>query len=139
MAHITIIDRKTALRSQRATTAGDVHLCITDTESTNPHRAWWITADALQVAQDEGFTLDTLDRLVRTAPRIRPYSLEYPLRASYLPLLRENLARRERGEPDDALWRWRTFHPTPRTFVQGICRWDALQQRWIGIDQRPLW
>lgn len=131
MANIQIIDRRTAVRSQRETEAGDVHVCITDTESKSPHRAWWITEAALSEAL-KTMTLDDLDRFVRTSPGVRTTSAEYPLRSYCLPLIRDNRERQERGETGDALWRWRTLDPTPNSYVSAICRWDG--ESWITSD-----
>jgi hypothetical protein len=98
MANIQIIGCKSALRSQRETQCGDVHVCITDTASKNPNRAWWITEHAL---------------------------LEYPVRDYYLPLLQENAENAARGESGDSLWRWRSFKPTIHSSVSAICRWNG--------------
>lgn len=128
MATIQIVDRKTAIRSQNETMRGDVHVCVTDTDSNNPHRAWWITEQALNLAL-EVMTLNELDTLVcRAGPR--KTSAEYPVRDYYLPVLKDNAARAAAGESGDSLWRWRSFNPTPRSSVSAICRRDG--GHWIS-------
>lgn len=128
MANIQICDRKTAVRSQRETQAGDVHVQITDLDSKSPHRSWWITEQALREAL-QTMTLDELDRFVRTSPGVRKTSAEYPMRSYYLPLIRDNRERQERGETGDALWHWRTLQPTSNSYVSAVCRWD--DNSWI--------
>lgn len=133
MANIQIIDRKTAFRSGRETEVGDVHVQITDLDSKSPRRAWWIAQTALDAAL-ETMTLGELDRLVLDSPGVRDVSrVDYPLRDYYLPLIRENRERHdrgERGEDDNLLWRWRSFSPTTRSSISAICRFES--GHWIN-------
>lgn len=136
---IQVVERYVAIYDQPPTRVGDVHLRITDVQSTSPWRSWWITEDAFNRALADGMTIDELDRLFRTAPRIRQTSAAYPLRYHHIPLLQDNIRRRARGEPDQSLWRWRTFYPTARSYVSAICRWDDDQGAWVDAEGRFVW
>lgn len=138
---IQIIDEKTALRtaflSQDETRRGDVHVCITDVQSRNPRRAWWITQTALAGAL-QTMTLDELDRLVRSCPRTHEATQHYPLRGWHLPLLEQNRETAAAGRQNpESLWQWRRFKPDSRSYVEGICRWDV--SRWVDSDGRTMY
>lgn len=123
---LQVVETRTAVQSQRETQAGDIHMLVSA-----PGRVHgiWMTEEAVKQANEEGLDIKALDALIGGG-YVRAHSVEYPIRGYYLDLMRENIARRERGESSDSLWRWRDLCPTPRSQVSAICRRNG--SAWIN-------
>lgn len=133
MMTIAITNRQTAVRSQRETTRGDVHIELTKTPSSSPHNTMWTTEEALQCAAEQGMSPTDMWTLFHATLPPRDNRAEYPIRGYYIALAQYNLAQQDAGNTNrDTYWRWRSFNPTPHTFVEGICRWDGA--RWITMS-----
>lgn len=75
-----------------------------------------------QAALDAGYSLGDLWHLTSHSYAVRRSSWEYPFDAKHLPLMEENRQMLADGKTADDLWRYRSFNPTGRTFLNGICK-----------------